>query len=260
MRRINLLFVLFLTLAVIAGIPTAVFAGDISQVEVCSFGQNLYAGVKSPKVSCLQRFLNASGFPVAVEGAGSPGYETDYYGARTARAVALWQSTMGVSPAQGYFGPRSRAAYRVLTQKAAPASSPAVSGTASAPAISSVAPDHITDGDTVAIVGTGFTADGNLIRYSIDPPGFAGRSADADGAGVLMSVRIHTAIREKLRGQIAGLPTAAQGEIKTHFAKSISAEYGIAAAAGIGYIPVDITVSNKNGVSAPFKIYVNVVP
>lgn len=255
-----LLFVFFLVIVVVADIPTAVFAVENLQVEICSFGQNLYAGVKSSEVRCLQRFLNTSGFPVASEGAGSPGRETDYYGPRTARAVPLWQRTMGVSPAQGFFGPRSRAAYRVLAQKAVPVSSPAVSGITSAPAISSVAPDHIADGDTVVISGNGFVTDGNLVRYSIDPPGFAGRNAASDSGGSLMSIRIDTAIRAKIRGQIAGLPVTAQSEIKIHLAKSISAQYGIAAAGGAAYVPIDLTVRNKNGTSAPFRIFINVIP
>lgn len=258
MRRMVLMFVLLPTLAVVAG-SASVLVAETSQVEICSFGQNLYAGAKSPEVRCLQRFLNASGFSVALEGPGSSGNETDYYGARTERAVAQWQNAMGVSPVRGFFGPRSRFAYQILTGRSASASG--ISPVATVPPkISAVIPDHITDGDTVAISGSGFTADGNFIRYSIDPPGFAGRSASADGAGLAMQVRVDTAIRAKIRGQIAGLPAAAQGDLKIHFAKSINAQYGIAAAAGAAYIPIDLTVRNKNGASAPFKIHVNVIP
>ncbi len=260
MRYIALICVLlpiFLCVAVIGSV--AVVAAETSRVETCSFGQNLYAGVRSFEVRCLQRFLNASGFMVAADGAGSSGFETDYYGVRTMHAVALWQRTMGVVPAQGFFGPRSRAAYQILAYQTGPAPSTSSLSSALVPlSISSVTPDHITDGDIIVIKGSGFTADGNLIRYSIDPPGFAGRAASSDGAS--MSVRIDTAIREKIRGQIAGLPQMAQSELKAHFAKSISAQYGIAAAAGVAYIPIDLTARNKNGVSAPFRIYVNVIP
>lgn len=259
MRRIFVFFgCLLACLQVIFGASEVLSVGA-PQTEVCSFGQDLYASVKSSEVRCLQRFLNASGFPVASEGAGSVGNETDYYGLRTMKAVTQWQKMMGVSPAQGFFGPRSRAAYRVLTQKTVAASSLAVSGTAAAPVISSVTPDYITDGGTVVVSGSGFTADGNLIRYSVDPPGFSGRSA-ASGNSTFLDIRIETKIREKLRNQIMGLPKAAQDEIKIQFAKSISAQYGIATGAGVGYIPIDLTVRNKNGMSAPFKIYVNVIP
>lgn len=261
MRCIVLMFVLLSIFTVVTGMSTIVLAAETSRVEICSFGQNLYAGVKSLEVRCLQRFLNASGFPVASEGAGSVGNETDYYGLHTMKAVTQWQKMMGVSPAQGFFGPRSRTAYRMLASAASPAGSSS-SGDVSpdTPKIVSVVPDHVADGDTVAIGGSNFTADGNLIRYSIDPPGFAGRSASAGGAGGTMNVRIDTAIRAKIRSQIAGLPQGAQSELKDHFAKSISAQYGIAAGAGVGYIPIDLIVRNKNGISAPFKIYVNVIP
>ena len=234
---------------------------------VCVFGQDLFLGVQSPEVLCLQKFLNISGFTVASDGAGSPGRETDYYGPRTMRAVAQWQSLMGVAPTHGFFGPRSRAAYRALAPKAVQAQtppSPPVSipnvAVSPSPSIASVVPDRIADGDTIVINGSGFATDEeNLMRYSIDPPGFTGRGVGAEGAG-RMSMLIDIGIREKLRDQIASVPEAVQNELKIHFAKSISAQYGITAAEGIGYIPIDLTVSNSNGISAPFTIYVNVIP
>ncbi|MBI2053658.1 MAG: peptidoglycan-binding protein [Candidatus Sungbacteria bacterium] len=247
------------------GVVFPAFAQTQTPPAVCVFGRDLFLGVQSPEVLCLQKFLNASGFTVAQDGTGSPGRETDYYGSRTMRAVAQWQSLMGVAPTQGFFGPRSRAAYRVLTQKVVQAQTsipPSVPRTTVSPSprIVSITPDHITDGDVIVISGSGFTSDGNLVRYSIDPPGFVGRATSVGNVGSELNMRIDTTVRAKIQNQIGGLPQMAQREIKIHFAKSISAQYGISASEGIGYIPIDLTVRNKNGVSAPFTIYVNVIP
>ena len=156
---------------------------------------------------------------------GSSGRETDYYGPRTMRAVAQWQSLMGVAPTHGFFGPRSRAAYRALAPKAVQAQtppSPPVSipnvAVSPSPSIASVVPDRIADGDTIVINGSGFATDEeNLMRYSIDPPGFTGRGVGAEGAG-RMSMLIDIGIREKLRDQIASVPEAVLSFIGTRSA------------------------------------------
>lgn len=74
-------------------------------------------------VRCLQEYLNANGYELTSEGPGSPGNETDKYGALTREAVAKWQEKNGVSPAIGIFGPVSQAKYKELvsTSVAAPA-------------------------------------------------------------------------------------------------------------------------------------------
>ena len=258
-RMIRISTYLFVCI-VAAGGAFPAFAKTQTPAAVCVFGQDLFLGVQGPEVLCLQRFLNASGFTVASDGAGSPGRETDYYGSRTMRAVAQWQSLMGVAPTHGFFGPRSRAAYRILTQKAVPVPVSTALSAVTSPIMTSVSPDHITDGDMVVIRGSGFTADGNFIRYSIDPPGFTGRNASVNNEGTTLNMQIDTKIRATLQNQIGGLPQAAQKEIKMQFAKSIHVEYGVDAPEDIGYIPIDLVVSNGNGVSAPFTIYVNVIP
>jgi peptidoglycan hydrolase-like protein with peptidoglycan-binding domain len=69
----------------------------------------LELGDTGEDVRALQEYLNAHGFPVALSGAGSPGDETNYFGLATQAALAKFQQTNGISPAVGYFGPKTRA-------------------------------------------------------------------------------------------------------------------------------------------------------
>lgn len=79
----------------------------------CSqFTRDLTIGSTGSDVLALQQILNANGFAVNTAGAvGSAGFETDYFGSLTAAALGKWQAANGVSPAVGYFGPLTRAAF-----------------------------------------------------------------------------------------------------------------------------------------------------
>jgi peptidoglycan hydrolase-like protein with peptidoglycan-binding domain len=69
-------------------------------------------GTLNAEVRALQVFLNAQGFVVATSGAGSPGNESSYFGARTKAALAAFQKARGITPAAGYFGPKTRVMLR----------------------------------------------------------------------------------------------------------------------------------------------------
>lgn len=71
--------------------------------------RDLELGMSGEDVRMLQRLLNANGFALGTEGPGSPGNETDYFGARTQAAVRAYQEKHSVAPTVGYFGPRTRA-------------------------------------------------------------------------------------------------------------------------------------------------------
>src|SRR3989344_120688 len=60
-------------------------------------------------VRALQQFLNPNGFRVTESGPGSPGNETIMFGGLTRAALAAFQAANGISPAVGYFGPKTRA-------------------------------------------------------------------------------------------------------------------------------------------------------
>jgi peptidoglycan hydrolase-like protein with peptidoglycan-binding domain len=72
--------------------------------------KTLKYGMKDAQVKELQQNLNAAGFTVSTSGAGSVGYETTSFGAKTKLAVQAYQRSKGLT-ADGVFGPASRAAW-----------------------------------------------------------------------------------------------------------------------------------------------------
>lgn len=95
----------------------------------CTFTRSLTIGSTGADVKCLQQYLNGAGSQVSASGAGSPGNETTYFGAKTKAAVAKWQAANGVSPAAGYFGPVSRAKYDAMVATTPPTTTPPTTGT-----------------------------------------------------------------------------------------------------------------------------------
>ncbi len=75
-----------------------------------AFVSNLTAGSRGADVQALQIFLNTRGYSVASSGPGSPGSETTFFGNLTKAAVIKYQKAKGITPAVGYFGPKTRAA------------------------------------------------------------------------------------------------------------------------------------------------------
>ena len=78
------------------------------------FSRDLTIGNMGADVLALQEFLNRNGYPVATSGPGSSGNETDYFGSLTQTALARWQAANGISPAQGYYGPTTRAKINLM--------------------------------------------------------------------------------------------------------------------------------------------------
>ena len=74
-----------------------------------SFKRDLETGSTGDDVRALQAYLNSHGFQIAENGAGSPGNETTMFGGLTRAALAKWQASVGITPAVGYFGPKTRA-------------------------------------------------------------------------------------------------------------------------------------------------------
>ena len=82
----------------------------LDQVKIMPyrFSKELSVGTTHPDVKELQKMLNAHpDTMIALEGAGSPGEETNYFGMKTRDALKKWQTKKGISPQSGYFGPLS---------------------------------------------------------------------------------------------------------------------------------------------------------
>ena len=76
--------------------------------------RDLELGATGEDVRALQKFLNSKGFTVATTGSGSPGRETPNFGPATERALVLFQKAHKITPAVGYFGPKTRATIELL--------------------------------------------------------------------------------------------------------------------------------------------------
>ncbi len=74
------------------------------------FNRDLKSGMTGADVKLLQVWLNRNGFVLTRTGPGSPGHETEKFGAYTRQAVAGFQRASGIKPAYGYFGPLTREA------------------------------------------------------------------------------------------------------------------------------------------------------
>lgn len=74
-----------------------------------TFSHDLELGDTGEDVKALQQFLNIHGFTVADTGPGSKGSETATFGYATQAALVGFQKANKISPAVGYFGPKTRA-------------------------------------------------------------------------------------------------------------------------------------------------------
>ena len=79
------------------------------------FARDLQFGSRGPDVFALQRLLNERAETrVANTGAGSPSKETNYFGAATARSVAVFQREHAIKGELGVVGPKTLAALNVF--------------------------------------------------------------------------------------------------------------------------------------------------
>jgi len=73
------------------------------------FTRDLQFNDQGEDVHALQRYLNTHGFILANYGIGSAGHETDVFGSATQYQLMQLQKAYDISPASGYFGPKTRA-------------------------------------------------------------------------------------------------------------------------------------------------------
>ena len=114
------------TVAPVAAAPKNVLTTSV----VAVFTKDLKTGSKDNQVLLLQQFLNTHGFVIVKSGPGSPGNETNLFGAGTRTALAAWQAKNGLSSEKGVVGAKTRA---VLNRLVSPPTKPP---SASAPSFS----------------------------------------------------------------------------------------------------------------------------
>ncbi|MEY4723173.1 MAG: putative peptidoglycan binding domain [Candidatus Parcubacteria bacterium] len=104
--------------ATIAAAPTDTAKPSIAETpaKAPALAADLRIGMTHPEVRMVQRLLNAAGFVVAANGGGSPGNETDRFGALTRDAVRRFQCAKKIAcdgnertTGYGRVGPLTRA-------------------------------------------------------------------------------------------------------------------------------------------------------
>lgn len=166
-----------------------------SASTACNFTRDLTVGSTGDDVMCLQKVLNGAGFTVSASGAGSPGNESSYFGTKTKAAVAAWQAAVGISPAAGYFGAKSRAKYAATVATTPPpppgtTPPPTAAGTGltvsagAQPATGGLHPDNAVRVPYTAVVFTA-SSDGDVKVNSLTVER-QGASTDATFSGVVL--------------------------------------------------------------------------
>jgi hypothetical protein len=79
-----------------------------TQSTTYSFTRDLELGKTGDDVKALQQFLNIHGYVITASGPGSSGQETTRFGALTKAALIKFQLANHITPAVGYFGPKTR--------------------------------------------------------------------------------------------------------------------------------------------------------
>jgi len=161
-----------------------------------TFISNLKQGDSGPAVLALQKLLNNdSDTRIAQSGIGSPGQETNYFGALTKSAVIRFQekyrsevlTPAGLSSGTGYVGAMTIAKLNSLIKSATayvPPAKPVANTGARAsnpsdtdpnknlrpyPEIFSVSPERVRPGDLVTIKGKNFTPTNNMVILGDGP-------------------------------------------------------------------------------------------
>ncbi len=96
--------------------PTPTPNTEVPSTPNFTFTKNLKFRMNDIEVQELQKFLNNNGFPVSTEGAGSKGFETNFFGAKTRAALVAFQKANNITPAVGYFGPITRGVINGMIQ------------------------------------------------------------------------------------------------------------------------------------------------
>ncbi len=96
--------------ATIDNVKLAISGKATTGTITSAFARNLEVGMTGEDIKALQQWLNQNGYRIAETGPGSPGNETTKFGGATKAALIKFQKAHGITPAAGYFGPKTRAA------------------------------------------------------------------------------------------------------------------------------------------------------
>ncbi len=88
--------------------------GNVIANTVASFSRDLSEGMTGADVAYLQQFFISRRTGLAVSALAKVG-ATGYFGSLTRNAVIEFQKSLGITPAVGYFGPKTRARFNALT-------------------------------------------------------------------------------------------------------------------------------------------------
>ena len=102
--------------AQLSGMTGGTTGGTTTGGTCYNFTQNHSMGDSGGQVMWIQKYMNANGFTVSASGAGSPGQESSYFGAKTKAAVIAWQNAnaagvlapVGLTAGTGFWGSSSR--------------------------------------------------------------------------------------------------------------------------------------------------------
>lgn len=165
--------------ALMAQIEALKASAGTSATASATFSTDLTVGSKGADVTALQNWLIAKGFSI-------PAGATGTFGAQTKAAVASWQASAGITPAAGYFGPKSRAVANAsagTTGTTGGTTTTGLTGTGRFTGVSSLGDvsSDLKEGDAeTAVVGASFDAtDGDVAIQRVDVNLYLGSYANS---------------------------------------------------------------------------------
>jgi len=202
----------------------------------------------------LQRLLNKEGFIVSDTGPGSLGNETDYFGAKTQRAVRALQDKyalqilvpQGLVSGNGMVEEKTRVVLNSLLNGESVTSDSSVASLG-APVINSISPLSGKNGSTVTILGSNFDKDSNKVQTSFGV--FDVPSADGKSLEFVLYSELFAEINisdEDLEDEFGGDDSTAD------LVAPETVESDIVPQA----FPVPLTISNNSGISQTVLFYV----